>query len=213
MRKHGEYGGFPGSLLTFSLLLLVLAIGFVVGRVVARGYAKMAPKLEPVPVQEQGDTAGLAEQGETMPGPVYVPAPASPEPLAQAGRVQGGQEATAPEPHEQEILVEPSDRPLAGPLGRPAVSEPDQHPEHADSETPEEARYSVQAGVFALRGGAKQVAEELIRDGYPARIEVEIRDGQPVYRVLAGTFRSEREARAAQNALQARGFAGFLVRE
>ena len=80
MEKHSGYARFPTAFLTFSVLLLVLAAGFVIGRVVVAGaYREAAPEFEKLPPAEAPGPAELEPQATLMPGAVHVPPPAPPE--------------------------------------------------------------------------------------------------------------------------------------
>lgn len=207
------------SFLTFSVLLLVLAIGFVVGRVmVARTYAEAAPKLEKLPAAEPEVVAKTPQERPLFPGSVYVPPPAPPEAPPQEVSEEGTEveEEGAGETGPQQVRVEPE---ATAPH---VVSEAEHEPEPRGGliapvrpvEPQEEGtRYSIQVGVFTIREGARQVAEELARAGYPAQIEKRTREGQTLYRVLTGRYHTEYAARKALAELQKEGFPGFLVRQ
>ncbi len=209
MRNHRTYGGIPGAFLTFSLLLLVMVIGFVVGRVVARSYTKAPSKLDVSSLPERQTGAKPTEEEQAPEGLVYVPSPASPREPPERAPAGEPEEITGSEA-QQEQQPEPGvEAPAAALPSREVSAEPAGGARPRESE---EANYSIQVGVFTLREGARGVAEELTRAGHAARIEVESRDGQPVYRVLTGEYESEQEARRAQEALDREGFPGFLVR-
>ena len=222
MERQRTYGGVAGVFLTFSLLLMVLAIGFVVGRVmVARMYAGAAPDIQRQPVREPEAMAEIAEERALLPGSVYVPPPAPPEEPAEemvetevswaevegdAGgevRVMEGAGGAPAEVEEPGPAV-----PIAPPPPRPARPTPGSVGEGAG-----QVRYSIQMGVFAVREGAREVADELARAGYPARIEVASSEEQALYRVLTGRYRTEYAARKALDELQREGFPGFLVEQ
>ena len=210
MRNHRTYGGIPGSFLTFSLLLLVMAVGFVVGRVVARSYTKTPAKLEVPSLPEHQAGAKPAGDEEAPEGLVYVPAPASPREPSERGSAEEPKEITDRAAGQEEQPEPGAEGPGAALPSGEVLSEP---PEGSrPGESTREAKYAIQVGVFTLREGARGVAEELTRAGHAARREGESRDGQPVYRVLTGEYDSEQEARRAQEALDREGFPGFLVR-
>jgi len=222
MRNYRTHGGIPGSFLTFSLLLLVMAIGFVVGRVVARSYTKAPLRLEVSPLPEQQRGTKPAGDDQAAVGRVYVPAPTSPrQPPDRASGVES-EEITEQEA-QQEQQAEPGvEAPAAAvPLGEALTVRPEgrrSRPFPGSSEgvkggETKGPEYSIQVGVFTLLEGAREVTEGLTRAGHAARIEVETRDGQPFYRVLAGRYTTEQEARTAQEALGKEGFPGFLVRQ
>jgi len=221
MRIHRCYGGLPGTFLTFSLLLLVLALGFVVGRVVARGYAKMAPKFERLPAPQRQAVAESAGEGAAMPGRVYVPAPTLPQPSPEGELPERSEESTGEEPQQEVPPERATESPAGGLPPAAAISESRERAEpraatgsaeEGEAQESREATYSIQVGVFTLREGAKAVADELSRAGHAARIDVETREGQRFYRVLTGRYHTDSEARQAQEALQKEGFPGFLVR-
>jgi cell division protein FtsN len=234
MRRRSEYGGFPAALLTFSLLLLVLAVGFVVGRVVvARAYLDRAPRFDPQAAQAPEVWADVEEDRSSVPGRVYVPPPAPPESPAIEGEellvVEPGAETESrPAETSQPLTVEArpesarGERPREGPV---APREPRQEPEpeaapprplirEAEQPAqPSERVYSIQVGVFASLEGARQVVQQLARSGYQARIVPEKRGDQELYRVLTGRYRDEYAARKAVEQLRADGFEAFLIQQ
>lgn len=238
MKRQSGYGGFPTILLTFSLLLLVLAVGFVVGRVVVtRLYVDMAPKFERTDALKPSAPQPVAAAAK--PGRVYVPPPVPPEeapegvvgeepPLEEGAgvAVQPAQERPPQGPAPPSAPVQPRPQPAgqAGqgqpePGGRPLVpvqptpqpSTPPVRGTAAPAETEKATGYSVQVGVFASRQGARRMVDELARGGYPARIEVRRRGTQTLYRVLTGDYKSEYPARQAADQLRREGFDAFLV--
>jgi cell division protein FtsN len=72
-------------------------------------------------------------------------------------------------------------------------------------------RFAIQVGVFVAESGAQQLADELARAGYPARVELGQENGATVYRVVTGRYRTEYAARKAMDELRQEGFPGFLV--
>ncbi len=215
-RQRGQLNIVRGFL-TFSLLLLVLAIGFVVGRLmVARTYAEAAPELERLPVAEPEVAARAVEDRVVLPGSVYVPAPAPPEqvPEEAVGGVIGGEASAEAEGEEgpsqaaadglrAAVEAEPEEI-EAGGVVAPVMP--------AETAEPGRIRYSIQVGVFTMREGARQVAEELSRVGYPAQIEVTTAEDQSLYRVLTGRYYTEYAARKALSELEKEGYSGFLVK-
>jgi cell division septation protein DedD len=73
------------------------------------------------------------------------------------------------------------------------------------------ARYAVQVGIFSSVQGVRQLEDELRESGYPARTEVEAREGLTVYRVLSGSYPTEYSGRKAVEELRKQGYEGFLV--
>ena len=227
MKKQSGYSSFPAILLTFSLLLLVLAVGFVVGRVVvARAYLDRAPKFE-------AQVSTVPEPGETPPEPRELPAgrsyvpppsppPASPTEEGSAGQGQdeaGGnssvgldavEEAARQRPERSPDLLEPAPRRESQPAEPRAESQPSPSPPAAESR---ESTYAIQVGVFTSLQGARGVIDDLARSGYPARISPEKRGTQELYRVVTGRYRSEYAARKALDQLRKEGFEAFLVQE
>jgi cell division protein FtsN len=208
MKKQRGYSAFPTVFLTFSLLLLVLAAGFAVGRlVVGRAYIKSAGQFEklPVPKGEAGD-AGTAE-GDQATGQGYVPAPEG-----QNGDTQDQSQPQAEIPDEQ--TSETPDSGTPSDLTPPADEQPPADAPPAETPKPAEdraKRYAIQIGMFESDEGAQQVADDLARAGYPARVEVAQNEGAKVYRVLTGRYRTEYAARKAMDQLRQEGFLGFLV--
>lgn len=230
MKRQSGYAGFPAILLTFSVLLLVLAVGFVVGRVVvARAYLDRAPKFDVDAAQApEVSSAEPGRERSAVPGRVYVPPPAPPseapeggdlmsgevvegegapsEPgaaMAPSGEDSPGETAEAPAPRAEaptEAPTEPS--PQTAPQPRPTA------PEERESE---ERTYAIQVGVFTSRQGARQVVDELARSGFSARISLERRGSQELYRVVTGRYQSEYAARKALDELRREGFEAFLI--
>ncbi len=207
MKKQLGYIGFPSVMLTFSLLLVVLAVGFVLGRVVvARAYLNMAPKFE-AQTAESG-----TESGENPSGRVYLPPPTPPtrppEERRPEEREEGEQEGQEPIPESE--TAKPAEQPS---LEVEQPREPTPPPEPKKEEETETRTYSIQVGVFTSRGGARQVVDELARAGFPSRIAPEQRGNQELYRVVTGRYRSEYAARKALDQLRSEGFEAFLVQQ
>jgi hypothetical protein len=238
MKAQTAQRSFPTALLTFSVMLLVLAIGFVVGRlVVAPAYLGAAPKIE-----AQGLGGSELDTNRAAPGHVYVPSPSgSPPPKDDSDRREGdlargraggeaeGQQATEPEqvpeaarPGEQEPgrprgmapgqqQAAPSPRRGGRDGGPPKAGLATQEP--PPSEEKSTRGYSIQVGVFSSLQGARQVVDDLARAGYPARISPEKRGSQALYRVVTGRYRSEYAARKALEQLRTEGFDAFLIEQ
>ncbi len=235
MKKQSGYGGFPAILLTFSLLLLVLAVGFVVGRlVVARAYVNRAPKFDLQAARAPDLSEDTEAELPSAPGRVYVPPPAPPERSADEDEaLTVGYPAPEVEPEEAVLSAagpaQPTE-PSAAPA-RPdrAPAEPpkqEARPGAASVRPPRETRrqpqvaekpsqqvYSIQVGVFASRQGARQVVDELARAGHQAQIAPEKRGSQELYRVLTGRYTSEYAARKVVERLRSDGFDAFLVQQ
>lgn len=225
MRSQSGYGGFPAILLTFSLLLLVLAVGFVVGRVVvARAYLDKAPKFDVQAASAPEMPSELGRERSAVPGRVYVPPPAPPRTAPDevegieaygSGEAPEAMSESAPAEAAPADAGEPrrtTDPPAAaaarerGPAAQPRETAPEQ-------DVPEARTYSIQVGVFTSRAGARQVVEALARAGYPASISPEKSGSQELYRVVTGRYRSEYAARKAVEELRKEGFEGFLVQQ
>jgi len=232
MRRQLGYGGFPAILLTFSLLLLVLAIGFVVGRVVvARAYLKMAPKFDRRPAQEPELTTAALREEVARPRRVNVPPPVPPEEPPEGesegeteeteekgvSEPEGGAKPPAPR-EERQVDAKPVSKPpeVRPPEPRRPVEARVAVPRPVQPVEPEEAsgdRYSIQVGVFSTRHGARRAADDLTRAGYAARIEVRHGDTRTLYRVMTGRYQTEYAARKAVEQLRKEGFEAFLVRQ
>jgi len=234
MKAQTAQRGFPTALLTFSVMLLVLAIGFVVGRVVvAPAYLGAAPKIEP-----QGIGGSELDTDRSAPGHVYVPSPSGTPPPEdynekrdRATEVpEGGQAGLAREPAEagqgEGRLPVPEDRIQVAEGARPGQNErgrgegmasPRQKATPIREPQPSEEKntktYSIQVGVFSNLQGARQVVDELARGGYAARISPDKRAGQALYRVLTGRYQSEYAARKALEHLRTEGFEAFLIEQ
>ena len=234
MKRQSGYAGFPAILLTFSLLLLVLAIGFVVGRVVvARAYLDKAPRFDVEAAQAPEVSSDPGGERPAVPGRVYVPPPAPPPRAPDEGDVMPGEgagevggaiaesgppqtdpsgadspgattQAPAPPAPASSGEAKPSAAPKPAPQPREAA---------AGEKASEERAYAIQVGVFTSRQGARQVVDELARSGFSASISPEKRGSQELYRVVTGRYRSEYAARKAVDELRKEGFEAFLIQQ
>jgi cell division protein FtsN len=208
MRERQSGVSFPGLFLMFSLLVLVAAGGFAVGRlIVARAYLNMAPKLGGAQAQASA-TAGEAPEGRPK-GHAYVPSPPR-EPSREAGPSAGEEGASEGQPVAPDDAAPGSatedEGPAPGSRDQAAAALPEPQPNQ-----PGDRRYAIQVGLFTSQSGAQQTADDLTRAGFPARVEVERSQGQTLYRVLTGRYRTEYAAQEALNELRQEGFSGFLV--
>jgi len=217
-KRQSEYGGFPSIFLTFSLLLLVLAVGFVVGRVVvARFYLSQAPKFATRAAADLDPVAAAPESAPRMPGRVYVPPPAPPEePPEESVDLAGPPEGTLLDsdlewPVDAETVHPPVHPPAGGQVTRVPVPQDSPPDRGRDREDEGDALYSVQVGVFSSIQGARKLEDELREKGHSTRIEVEGRDGDTLYRVLTGSYRTEYAARRGVEDLRRQGFEAFLI--
>jgi len=202
--KRGS-ASFPSVFLTFSLLLLVLAAGFAVGRlVIGRAYLKSAGQFEKLPAPKPAGAEGAPIASDLPAGDVYVP-----EPRGKA-RTEEGQESPEGEPAEQPQQTPEGQAEPPVPPGQEALPPPPP-PVEAPREEESGKRYAIQVGLFIAEAGAQQVADQLARGGYPARVEVTRGDGGTLYRVVTGRYRTEYAARKAMEQLRQEGFPGFLV--
>lgn len=206
MSTQRGYSTFPAAFLTFSLLLLVLAGGFAVGRlVVGRAYLKTVGQSDKLPIARPQSDSQPGGDYEHSAGQGYVPAPAEP--------------AEARDRQRAERESPPGERPGAPQQDLPsdmmaATDDQRVQPPPAEEPPPEEQpakRYAIQIGVFGAQEGAQQVADDLARAGYPARVESSKGDNGTVYRVVTGRYRTEYAARKAMDQLRQEGFPGFLV--
>ncbi|MFB3880390.1 MAG: SPOR domain-containing protein [Armatimonadota bacterium] len=218
MKAQTAHRGFPTALLTFSVMLLVLAIGFVVGRlVVARAYLGAAPKIE-----AQGGGGSELDENRAAPGRIYVPSPASARPEEEGRERRPEEERGAEtEPGTEPDLPAGQETAAPGAPEAPAAAATDRaRPESEAAETEQRApaeegskTYAIQVGVFSSRQGARQVVDDLARAGYPARISPDRRGGEELYRVVTGRYRSEYAARKALEQLRGEGFEAFLIEQ
>jgi len=202
MRGRRDCGSFATSFLTFSLLLLVMALGFVFGRVVvARAYVRTTADLKKaeLPAKPAGAAltpAGLAGRvGEVEIGEetARMEGPES-EDLSQGARPQ---EAIRPAPREDQENLDQRGNPEA---------------EVAEALAPEvEIRYAIQVGAFGSEESARKAATQLTRAGYPARIEVD-REHR-TYRVVTGRYLTEESAEKARGEFRDEGFPEAFVVE
>ena len=218
MKRQRGLVNLTRAFLTFFLLLIVLSVGFAVGRMmVARTYAEAMPKLEKLPVAEPEVAARPVDDRPFLPSPVTVPPPAPPEePVGEGldgvlGAEETGDLPPVPEGMEGAPREAPAEVPRPQPEREPpgGLIAPVRPPQAEEGEGP---RYSIQVGVFTMLDGARAVADELSQAGYPAEIEVTSAEGQSLYRVLTGRYRSEYPARKALDELKKEGYTGFLVR-
>lgn len=224
MKRQRGLVNLTRTLLTFFLLVIVLGIGFAVGRMlVARPYAEAMPKLEKLPVAEPEVAARPADDRPFLPSSVSVPPVAPPEEpvgeglegvLGAEGTEDGAEEGTGDVPPVPERTAgAPTEAPTEAPRPQPEPEPPGGLIAPVRPPEPEEGpRYSIQVGVFSMLDGARAVADELSQAGYPAEIEVTSAEGQSLYRVLTGRYRSEYPARKALDELKKEGYTGFLVR-
>ncbi len=194
-------------------MLLFLAIGFVVGRVVvARNYFGSAPKIE---LQTPG-TSELDERSAPL-GSIHVPTPASRQADEKSGEEESREE---PKPAGDESNRNASEAPKVGTSESPDQERPaerqaaEAHPEAKEPKAQEEpvavGVYSIQVGVFSTEQGARQAMSDLTRAGYPARVSRDAHGGRDLFRVLTGRYRSEYAARKALEQLRSEGFEAFL---
>ncbi len=207
-RRRVPRGSFPAAFLTFSLLLLVFAVGFVIGRVViARAYVKAGPDLE-----RRTSAEGQGRQGATpaplAPGQVSLPEPEAPPEQGAAPGAEapsfGPAGETPPAGERGQAEVPQPSPPEAGQPAGPGTG-------RAPAADTGEHRYALQAGVFVSQQGARDLADELTRAGYPARVEPDRSGAQTAYRVLTGRYRTEDAARKEADRLRGEGFEAFVV--
>ncbi len=207
MDSRRGYSSFPTTFLIFSLLLLVLAGGFAVGRlVVGRAYVKSAGQFEKWPGPKAEEATAAPAEGELPSGQGYVPAPSR---QAAESQSPGKPEAAPGEQTEQAKPEAPAAASAPAPSPAPqALPAPAESPQPAEEK---ERRYAIQVGVFEGEEGAQKVADDLARAGYPAQVESTRGEQGNVYRVLTGRYRTEYAARKAMDQLRQEGFSGFLV--
>jgi len=218
MKRHQGYAHFPTAFLTFSALLLVLAIGFVVGRVVVAGaYRDAAPEFEKLPAPEAPEQVEPEPREALAPGSVHVPPPAE-----APAEILPGEAPEEAAPEAGEVEVSPAEGPLPSPTPAPSAARPmpappaPQPPREPAPPAPEappasDRGYTIQVGLFTSQQGARQVADDLARAGHPARIAVERGETATLYRVLTGQYRTEYAARSAVEQLRQEGFPAFLL--
>lgn len=195
-RRWREGGSFSSMLLTFSLLLLVLALGFVFGRVVvARAYVKATGTIQKAPeATAPGGQASAPASPDTSGGDTSATdegATASDSADTQSGQsdLTTGDQTDA------------SDTTVEG-------GAPDQ------GAAPGGVRYAVQVGAFGSEDSARQAETELTNAGYPARIVRERRGTGSTYKVLTGAYRTKDRAQKALTELTREGFSeAFVVEE
>jgi len=195
--RRRERGSLPTAVLTFSLLLLVMAMGFLFGRlVIAKAYVKTAPVRR---------VEGTAVENPASPTPALpAPAPLPDVPVPS-------EEGTTPSPEagdSTDTAPAPAPPPAEGAADRNA----DQPRANAEP-TPREVRFAIQVGAFASEQSARDAQAKLTRAGQAARI-VPVREGtRSTYKVLVGRYRARSGAEDALSAVQARGFPEAFVVE
>jgi cell division septation protein DedD len=197
-RARRDSGSFASSLLTFFMLLLVMALGFVFGRVViARAYVRGSAELK-----KTGSPAA-APGGQALSSSALAGSAGAAGEEQPAARGQGGESETSSNgalPRE-EIGPDPETT-----QGQPTEGGPE---EQEDLPPVEDLRYAVQVGAFGNEESARAAATRLTRTGYPARIEVDRHTR--TYRVVTGSYESEAGAQAALGELQGEGFPEAFV--
>lgn len=187
--RRRERGGLSSAFLTLSVLLLVMALGFVFGRVViARAYIKAAPVLSKEADATQPETAPAANSPEVVYGEPTARTPNTGERLNPEDVPTGDGGTDSASPSSSDSSTTPSTAPEAG-----------------------DVRYAVQAGVFSSEQSARQVADQLTRAGYPATIDVNREDSPASYKVVVGRYRSEANARKALDQIKHEGYAEAFV--
>jgi cell division septation protein DedD len=203
MGKHRGHGNFPALFFTFSLVILVLALGFVVGRVVVgQAYLDTAPSFENKAVQRSPAVEQAGPEVEPTPGRVYLPPPVPKRPVTE----EGGETSLAPG---EDLMPGEQESPAA--VSAPERPQPAELPKAEDQPEPAGKWYAIQVGLFMSQEGAQAMADELTRAGYPARTEREGREPETRYRVLTGRYRTEATARQALEQIRQEGFPAFLV--
>ena len=196
-RGRRDSGSLSSAFLTFSLLLLVMALGFVFGRVViARAYVKTA--------------AGIKKTGGgTVPGGQALAASGV---AGSVGAVQSGQ-ATPPDQGAQPEGAQQT--PASAEQAAPAPSGETDGAAGSDADQPdtsaptEEGRYALQIGAFGSEESARKAMSRLTNAGYPARIEVDRQ--RNTFKVLTGRYRTEENAQRALGELKQEGFSEAFV--
>ncbi len=192
-------GSLPAAFLTFSLLVLVFAVGFVVGRaVIARAYVKAGPEIDRQKLpQAEGQEEAKSPPAPLVPSAVHVP--------------ERYQEPETPPPGAEENGVEVDSEGGAAPAETAAPSEAGAEQPQPQSAGERPGPYVLQVGAFVSEQGARELADELTRAGYPTTIQPDRSGDQVTYRVFTGHFRTEEEARQEAMRLQEDGFDAFLA--
>ncbi len=193
-----DSGSFSSAFLTFSLLLLVMALGFVFGRVViARAYVKTAAGLK----KTGGGTVpgGQALAASGVAGSVGALQSGQATPPDQGAQPEGAQETPAPA---EQTAPAPSGE-TSGAAGSDAADQPD------TSAPTGEGRYAIQIGAFGSEESARKAMSRLTNAGYPARIEVDRQ--RNTFKVLTGRYRTEENAQQALGELKHEGFSEAFV--
>ena len=196
-RGRRDSGSFSSAFLTFSLLLLVMALGFVFGRmVIARAYVKTA--------------AGIKKTGGgTVPGGQALAASGV---AGSVGAIQSGQ-ATPPDQGAPSEAAPPA--PALAEQAAPAPAEETNGAAGADAAqtdtfaSSEQGRYAIQIGAFGSEASARKAMSRLTNAGYPARIDVDRQ--RSTFKVLTGRYRTEENARKALGELKQEGFSEAFV--
>ena len=194
-------GSFSSVFLTFSLLLLVMAAGFVFGRlVIARAYVKTASTIRKAPVPLTPANQGGAPLTPTV------------APEVQPGATPDGAPDQNAQPPDRGVTPDSS--------GDNATTEGNDtgSGDTADTAAPEQPRgngkksdYQIQVGSFVSEESARRTSSQLTKAGYPARIEADRSGSATSYRVVTGHYNSHDKAQTALGDLQKQGFAGAFV--
>jgi cell division septation protein DedD len=192
-------GSFSSVFLTFSLLLLVMAAGFVFGRlVIARAYVKTASTIRKAPVPLTPANQGGAPLTPTV------------TPEVQPGETPNGAVDQNAPPQDNGATPDTS--------GDNATEAGTGDGDAADTTSSEQPRgngkksdYQIQVGSFASEESARRTSSQLTRAGYPARIEADRSGSTTSYRVVTGHYDAHDKAQTALGELQRQGFAGAFV--
>ncbi len=203
--RRRERGGAAAVFLTFSLLLLVMALGFVFGRVViARAYIKGVGALVKPP-----EAVAPRDQASAPASTVFVPSRRS-RAVIPAPPVEAAPETVDEIPVEEPL---PEEEVLAEVVLEEEAPPPEarERPPVQREEGGDDVRYAIQVGLFSSEGGARDTLGQLTRSGHPSRIEVDRQRAHTMYRVLSGSYRNEANARKALDEIRGEGFAEAFV--
>ena len=202
-----DQGGAAAAFLTFSLLVLAMALGFAFGRVViARAYIRGVGSL-----LEQPGTSQPHDQAQAPASTIFAPSPGGgAEETGPGGQATGASSESAfPEPPPSSDVITDAVPQAQGTGAQPETAEaPAEEPAQAGTV---DVRYAVQVGVFGSEDGARTTLRQLTRAGYPARIEVDRQSSHTIYRVVTGNYRSEENARKALEQIKEEGFTEAFV--
>lgn len=151
----------------------------------------LEPEPQPAPAAARAGQQAATQRPQSRPAPTTTPTATSATPAPTPA---------APAPV-ADRLAEPT--PTAAPAPAPTVA-----PTRAPAPPPPaHAGWSVQVAAFDREEPARELAEQLRRDGFDARVDAD----EQWHRVRIGRYATREQAAAQARALKARGVTGFVT--